>query len=110
MGAPTLRNTVSKRSLINATPAPARGFAPPENDEMIVIVMVVPPACAGAETVVAGLATVAGGGAVVVTELLDPAPVFGRNISTSQVSLTGANVTLLPLIPVTSRPLIVVPP
>src|SRR5258705_9806275 len=112
MGAPTLRSNVSKRSLINATVAPASGFAPPGKDEMIVIFILAPPAAAGAEAtgVEAAGAAVAGAGGAVATELLDPAPVFGRNMSTSQVSLCGANGTFLPFMPVTRRPLMVVLP
>ena len=77
---------------------------------MTVIFIVAAPAAAGAEAVVAGLATVAGSGGALATELVEPAPVFGRNMSTSQVSMCGANVTLLPFIPVTRRPLMVVLP
>src|SRR6266496_1976084 len=108
MGAPTLRSNVSKRSLINATPAPAKGFAPPGKDDMIVSFILTPPAAAGAETAVAAVA--AGAGEGVVTEVVGVAPVFGRNVPTSQVSLCGANVTLSPFIPVTRRPLTVVLP
>src|SRR6185369_12724145 len=116
MGAPTLRNTMSKRSLINVTPVPASGFAPPGKDEMIVTFIPPPPVdsvvegvvAVGAEVVVAFGA--AGAGDDVATELVDPAPVFGRNMSTSHVSMCGANVTLLPFIPVTRRPLMVVLP
>src|SRR5258705_5126192 len=100
MGAPTLRSNVSKRSLINATPAPASGFASPGKDEMIVSFILARPADAGAE---AAGARVAGAGGAVGTEGVGVAPVFGRNVPTSQGSIWGANLEMLPVIPMTQR-------
>ena len=52
-----------------------------------------PPAATGAAAGLA-VATAAGAGTVVVTDAVGVAPVFGRNVPRSQVSLCGANVTL----------------
>jgi hypothetical protein len=77
---------------------------------MIVTFILTPTAAAGAETALVAVVVVAGAGEGVLTEVVGVAPVFGRNVPTSQVSTCGANVTLSPFIPVTKRPLRVVLP
>jgi hypothetical protein len=59
---------------------------------------------------VAAVAIGAGAGEAVATEDAGAAPVFGRMVPTSQVSLCGAKVMFSPAIPVTSFPFTVVLP
>src|SRR5260370_26478522 len=110
IGAPALRRALSKRSLIRKTVPPARGFARGGKDELIASFIPAPPAAAGAEPGVAAVATGTGAGDAVATEVAGVAPVFGRNMLTSQVSLCGAKATSSPFIPVTRRPLTAVLP
>src|SRR5678816_1838874 len=77
---------------------------------MIVSFILVPPVADGTEATGAEAAGAAGAGGAVATDAVGVAPVLGRNVPTSQVSLCGAKVTLSPLIPETRRPLTVVLP
>src|SRR5712691_4022638 len=110
IGAPALRRALSKRSLIRKTVPPASGFDPPGKDELIASFIPAPPAAVEAEAGVAAVATGAGGGDAVATEVAGVAPVFGRKVPTSQLSLCGANATSSPFMPVTRRPLTAVLP
>src|SRR6266571_5105343 len=110
IGAPAFRRALSKRSLIRKTVPPASGFGPPGKDVLIASFILAPPAADGADTGIAAVATGAGAGEAVATEVAGVAPVFGRNVLTSQVSLCGANATSSPFIPVTRRPLTAVLP
>src|SRR5712692_904771 len=110
IGAPALRRALSKRSLIRKTVPPASGFDPPGKDVLIASFIPAPPAAVEAEAGVAAVATGAVAGEAVATEVAGVAPVFGRNVPTSQVSPCGAKVTFSPFIPVTRRPLTAVLP
>src|SRR6266700_7823551 len=94
IGAPAFRRALSKRSLIRKTVPPASGFGPPGKDVLIASFILAPPAADVADTGIAAVET--GAGEAVATEVAGVAPVFGRNVLTSQVSLCGAKATSSP--------------
>src|SRR5882757_5003612 len=104
---------------MSCTTRPASGLAAIGKDELIARVMppvaglLVAPADAedtGTTDAPAAVAMGAGAGEAVATEDVGAAPVFGRKVPTSQVSLCGAKVMFSPAIPVTSFPFTVVLP